>query len=75
MKCEHASYSPQMKLITLYSIALLETKLLREDKSFRGLVMELLCILAFLKYICEESLWKHYFLMPGGSSSGTFHSL
>ena len=39
MKCEYASYSLQMKLITLYSIALLKTKLLREDKSFRGLVM------------------------------------
>lgn len=75
MKCEHASYSQQMNLISLHSVALLKTKLLREDKSFRALVMELLCILAFLKYICEDSLWKHYLLTPRGSSSRIFHSL
>lgn len=46
----------QMNLVSLHSVALLKTKLLREDKSFRALVRELLCILAFLKYICEDSL-------------------
>ena len=75
MKCEHASYSQQMNLITLYKIVLLKTKLLREDESFRALVMELVCLLAFLKYICEDSHGKHYFLTPGGSSPEIFHSL